>query len=69
MKRASWDVKAMSGVQKKAGSDHKVKEETGGTDSTEQQRCQLILSQQGMEGEENTHPLARGWTQQKPKVN
>lgn len=60
MKRASWDVKAMSEVQRKVGSNHEVKEEMGGTDSMEQQRCQLILSQQETEREESAHPPALG---------
>jgi len=40
--------------------DHEVKDETGGTDSMEQQRCQLILSYQGTEREESAHAPAPG---------
>lgn len=60
MERASWDVTAMSEVQRKVENDHNVKEETGGTDSTDQQRCQLILRQLGTEREQSTHPPAPG---------
>lgn len=35
-------------------------DETRGTDSTEQQRCQLTLSQEGREREDSTHLPAPG---------
>lgn len=48
----------MSEVHREVESNHDMKGEMGGTDSTEQQRCQLILRQQVREG--STHPAAPG---------
>lgn len=56
----------MSQVQGKVGRDDDVKGEIGGTDSTEQQRCQLILRQQ-VRGEHTQHNLDAANTQQELK--
>lgn len=58
LEEKGWDGRAVSEVQTKVGSDHDVKGEMGGTDRTEQQRCQRILRQQVRQG--STQPAAPG---------